>query len=301
MLLCLDVRSGEVLWEKDFVRDFAAEVPVWGMSSAPLVDGPRLIAVAAGRGEAKVIAFDKLTGEVIWKALSSVSEPGYSQPVIVESGKSRQLIIWHTAAVAALEPETGRVLWEHPFRIHMNSPIATPVWRAPHLLVSAFFNGSRLFRIGDTPPAAELLWKGASDSEIDTDGLHALMATPILDGEYIYGVCSYGQLRCLRAADGSRVWETQQVTVEKARNASAFLVRHGDRFFINNDRGELILARLSPSGYKEISRTQLIEPTSDPGARRQLRAVNWSHPAYANRHIFARNDKEILCASLGKL
>lgn len=301
VLLCLDVRSGEVLWEKDFVRDFAAEVPVWGMSSAPLVDGPRLIAVAAGRGEAKVIAFDKLTGEVIWKALSSVSEPGYSQPVIVESGKSRQLIIWHTAAVAALEPETGRVLWEHPFRIHMNSPIATPVWRAPHLLVSAFFNGSRLFRIGDTPPAAELLWKGASDSEIDTDGLHALMATPILDGEYIYGVCSYGQLRCLRAADGSRVWETQQVTVEKARNASAFLVRHGDRFFINNDRGELILARLSPSGYKEISRTQLIEPTSDPGARRQFRAVNWSHPAYANRHIFARNDKEILCASLGKL
>jgi hypothetical protein len=91
------------------------------------------------------------------------------------------------------------------------------------------------------------------------------------------------------------------VTVEKARNASAFLVRHGDRFFINNDRGELILARLSPSGYKEISRTQLIEPTSDPGARRELRAVNWSHPAYANRHIFARNDKEILCASLEKL
>jgi hypothetical protein len=79
----------------------------------------------------------------------------------------------------------------------MNSPIATPVWRAPHLLVSGFFNGSRLFRVRDTPPGAELLWKGASDSEIDTDGLHALMATPILDGEYIYGVCSYGQLRCL--------------------------------------------------------------------------------------------------------
>lgn len=300
VLLCLDVRSGEVLWQKDFARDFATEVPVWGMSSAPLVDGLRLIAVAGGRPDAKVIAFDKLTGAVIWKALSSDSEPGYSQPVIVESGITRQLIVWHTSAVNALDPESGRVLWEHPFKIHMNSPIATPVWRAPYLLVSGFFNGSRLFRLAGAPPAAELLWKGDSDSEIDTDGLHALMATPVFDGDYIYGVCSYGQLRCLRVADGSRVWETQQVTVEKARNASAFVVRHGDRFLINNDRGELILARLSPAGYEEISRTQLIEPTSAPGARRQLQAVNWSHPAYANGHIFARNDKEILCASLEK-
>jgi outer membrane protein assembly factor BamB len=299
ILLCLDVRTGEVLWEKDFVRDFATEVPAWGLSSAPLVDGPRLIALAGGHPDAKVIAFDKRTGDVIWKALSSTdSEPGYSQPVLVESGKTRQLIIWHTAAVAALHPEDGRVLWQQPFKVHMNTPIATPVWRGPLLLVSAFFNGARLFRLGGAPPVAELLWKGASDSEIDTDGLHALMAAPILDGDYIYGICSYGQLRCLRIADGSRVWETQQVTVEKARNASAFLVRNGERFFINNDRGELILARLSPSGYDEISRTQLIEPTSEPGARRERGAVQWSHPAYANGHIFARNDKEILRASL---
>lgn len=299
VLLCLDVRSGEALWQKDFVRDFEAELPVWGMSSAPLVDGPRLIALAAGRPDAKVVAFDKMTGAVIWSALSSIdSEPGYSQPIVVESGTTRQLIVWHTAAVASLDPQTGRLLWEQPFKIHMNSPIATPVWRQPYLLVSAFFNGARLFHIDGTPPSAELLWKGSSDSAIDTDGLHALMATPVIDGGYIYGVCSFGQLRCLRAADGSRVWETQQLTKEKARNASAFLVRHGDRFFINNDRGELIIARLSPAGYEEISRTQLIEPTSDPGARRELGAVHWSHPAYANRHIIVRNDKEILSASL---
>ena len=74
------------------------------------------------------------------------------------------------------------------------------------------------------------------------------MAAPVIDGDYIYGVCSYGQFRCLRLATGERVWETQAVTVEKARNASAFIVRNGDRYFINNDRGELIIARLSPSG-----------------------------------------------------
>ena len=146
--------------------------------------------------------------------------------------------------------------------------------------------------------AAELVWKGASDSAIDTDGLHALMSAPVIGGDYIYGICSYGQLRCLRLSSGERVWETQAVTGERARNASAFMVRNGDRYFINNDRGELVIARLTPTGYEEISRTFLIRPTSKPGARRALGAVNWSHPAYAQRHIFARNDEEIICASL---
>jgi hypothetical protein len=94
------------------------------------------------------------------------------------------------------------------------------------------------------------------------------------------------------------VWESLALTQEKARWASGFLVRQGDRFFINSDRGDLIIAALSPDGYHEISRTKLIKPTSNPGNRREMGAVNWSHPAYANRHIVARNDTEIIRANL---
>ena len=107
-------------------------------------------------------------------------------------------------------------------------------------------------------------------------------------------------MRCLKAATGERVWETQAVTVEKARWASGQIVRQGDRYFINNDRGDLIIAKFSPQGYQEISRTALIKPTTPPGDRRALGVVNWSHPAYANRRIYARNDEEILCASLAR-
>jgi outer membrane protein assembly factor BamB len=147
---------------------------------------------------------------------------------------------------------------------------------------------------------AGVLWQGKSSSEIDSDGLHALIATPVIDGNFIYGVCSYGQFRCIDACTGARVWETLEVTGEKARWATAMIVRNGDRYFINNDRGELIIARLIPSGYHETSRTRLIKPTSRPGNRRQAGAVNWSHPAYANRRIYARNDEEIIAASLGR-
>ena len=75
-------------------------------------------------------------------------------------------------------------------------------------------------------------------------------------------------------------------------------MRNGDRLFINNDRGELIIVKPSPAGYQEISRTPLIKPTSPPQNRRELVNVNWLYPAYANKNIYARNDEEIICASL---
>ena len=99
-----------------------------------------------------------------------------------------------------------------------------------------------------------------------------------------------------KAETGERVWETFQATTsgEPVRWANAFIVKNGSRFFLFNEKGDLIIARLSPKGYEEISRAHLLEPTNtDPG-----RPVVWSHPAFANRRVYARNDKEIVCVDL---
>lgn len=298
LLLCLNARTGAVLWQKDYVRDFGATMPVWGIAGAPIIDGNRLIAIVGGQPDAKVAAFDKLTGKELWRSLPSDTEQGYSQPLLIESSGVRQLIVWHPAALSSLDPATGKPLWQEPFRINLGVALASPVFDRARLLVTSFYNGSLLMQLDGAH--AKKLWQGKSASEIKTDGLHSVVNTPVIDGDYIYGICSYGQFRCLNAKTGERVWETLEVTKEKARWASGFIVRNGDRYFINNDRGELIIARLSPEGYQEISRAQLIKPTSNPGNRRELGMVNWSHPAYANRHVYARNDEEIIAVPLGK-
>jgi outer membrane protein assembly factor BamB len=296
-LRCLRVRDGSEVWSSDFVRDFGASVPGWGMSSAPLVVGSKLIAIVAGKDKSKVVAFDRASGRVVWRALSSKeSEPGYSQPVLIRQERA-QVVVWHTTAIESLDPDTGAVLWSQPFRITMNTPIATPAWSAPHLLVSAFFDGARMLELGRSGEA-RVAWASNGGTEIRTDKLHTLMSQPVIDGEYVYGICSFGQLRCLRRSTGERVWETQAVTVEKARNATAWMIRNGRRMWFFNDRGELILGMLSPSGYSEIGRTKVIEPTSPPGGRREFGAVVWSHPAFANRHIVVRNDREAIRLSL---
>jgi hypothetical protein len=97
---------------------------------------------------------------------------------------------------------------------------------------------------------------------------------------------------------GVRLWETFQPTTNARPAASgsgtAFLVKNGDRFFLFSETGDLIIAKLSPAGYEEISRAHLIEPTQNGFGRN----VIWSHPAFADKCVFARNDKEIICASL---
>ena len=123
------------------------------------------------------------------------------------------------------------------------------------------------------------------------------MSTPFVVDGYIYGVCARGELRCLKADTGDQVWETLAVTTrdgKRTRWATAFLTRHADRFFLWNDQGELIPAKLTPAGFEELSRAQLLEPTSQAGSR----AVVWSNPAFANGHVLLRNDLELIRVNL---
>ena len=302
VLSALNVETGEILWRKNYGEDYGVDRMRWGFdwgfASAPLVDGERLICLVGGGPDARVVAFDKMSGDEIWRALPSDEDLGVAQPIIIEAGGARQLIVWNPEEIASLDPVTGSIYWRQPYTVGGAMTVAVPVQVGSQLFFTTFYDGPMMLTLHQDRPGASVAWKGSSNSEIRTEGLHAVLATPIVDGGYIYGICSYGQLRCLNASTGERIWETQDATKERRRWVSGFMVRNGNRVIINNDRGELIITRLSPSGYEEISRTNLITPTSPPGNRRELRNVSWVHPAYANKHIYTRNDEEIISVSM---
>jgi outer membrane protein assembly factor BamB len=294
-LLCLDAKKGTVVWSKDFNKDYATKTPLWGYSSSPLIDGQKVICIVGGAGST-VVAFDKDTGKELWKALSS-TDIGYSSPVIYEAGGKRQLITWDSAGVHSLDPETGTVYWTEAYESKMAMVIATPRKLDDKLLVTSFFSGPVMMKLDAAKPAETVLWRGKSKVETNPDKLHCCLSTPFLEDGYIYGVCAYGQLRCLKADTGEQLWETLDATGGKAdRWANAFIIKNGDRFFLPNEKGDLIIAKLSPKGYEEISRAHLLEPTGIANGR----PVVWSHPAFANKCIYARNDKEIVCVSLAE-
>jgi outer membrane protein assembly factor BamB len=298
-LVCLDAETGELVWKRHFATDFGRETsPVWGYSANLLLDGDRLIALVGGKGTT-VVAFHKNDGRELWRALDSTGEhgPGYSSPIILEAGGTRQLIVWHPAALSSLNPETGEVYWNQPFALQAGLAVATPRVQGNLLFVSSFYNGSLMMRLDRDKPTAEVAWQRSGKNERLTDSLHSIISTPALDGEFIYGVDSYGEFRCLDRDTGDRIWETFAPTSgQSARWGNAFLVRHEDRYFLFSEQGDLILAKLSPEKYDEIGRMHLIEPTG-PAQRRD---VVWTHPAFARKCVFARNDKEIVCVSLAK-
>jgi hypothetical protein len=269
-------------------------MPVWGISAAPLIEGDLVITQIGGEGDACLVAFDRKTGQERWKALPD--QAAYVPPIIVEQADRRVMIAWTGDRVLGMNPQTGQVHWDYAFPSRqVVIAIATPVVEKNEVFFTSFYQGSLMLRLKQDSLGVEKVWERRGQNERATDALHSIISTPIRIGDYIYGVDSYGELRCLDAKTGDRIWE-DGTAVPRARWSTIHFVRNGDRVWMFNERGQLIIAKLTPKGYEEISRAQLLEPTLD-----QLRdrgGVCWSHPAFANRHVFARNDKELVCASL---
>jgi outer membrane protein assembly factor BamB len=292
-LHCFDARTGDVLWKHDCLQEYKIRMPIWGIASSPLVE-KSLVIVQIGGANACLVAFDKQSGKEAWRALDD--RASYAAPIMIEQAGQRVLVCWTGDNVVGLEPATGKVHWKHPFKPNrMVINISTPVVEEDRMFLTAFYDGALMLNLRQDTLAVEPIWRRQGSDERNTDALHSIMATPYFEGDFVYGVDSYGELRCLDAKTGDRIWESLEAT-PKARWSNIHMVRNGQRMFMFNERGELIIARLSPKGYQEISRAKLIEPTTDQ--LRQRGGVCWAHPAYANKHVFIRNDKELLSASL---
>jgi outer membrane protein assembly factor BamB len=295
--LCLEAASGKVRWAKNLATEYKVSPPVWGYSASLLIEDDRLYSLVGGEGSA-VVAFNAGTGNEIWRALTT-TDICYSPPMIYELDGKRQLVIWHSDSINGLDPVTGKVFWsqKYPEKGAVRRPavnIATVRKPDDQLFLSSTYHGPMMLKIeGDKP---KVLWHIPNRSDAKFESLCCLMPSPVLKDGHIYGVGFAGDLRCLKLADGAQLWQTYAVMGGKAEAdcGTAFLIPQGDRFVIFNDSGELIFASLTPEGYREIDRARVVQPVEAARGRQ----VAWSHPAFANRCVFARNDKEIVCISL---
>ena len=156
-------------------------------------------------------------------------------------------------------------------------------------------NGWVGLRLDPSKPSVTKVWQGSR-----TIGLAPVSGTPFVEDGVAYGIDGNGLFRAMRIATGERLWSTsrpvngQDGDKRGANEGATFVTRNGNRFFVFGENGDLVIVRLSPNEYEEISRTKLLDPVGVGLGR----SVVWSHPAYADKCVFARNDEEIVCASL---
>lgn len=290
-LFCFNAANGDILWSKNLYTEYKIKMPIWGIAASPLIEKGLVVVQVGGSDNACIIAFDKVTGKEKWRALND--KASYSSPIVIKQVGKRVLVCWTAERIVGLDPNSGRLYWQYPFASIQS--VTTPVIHKNFLFVSSFFEGSLLLKLYTDKLAVSPVWQRKGQNVKKTDSLHCCISTPILQDDYIYGVDSYGQLRCLDLHTGDRIWESLEA-VPKARWANIHMVRNRDNIWMLNERGELIISTLSPKGFHEISRTKLINPTQ--GQLDKRGGVCWSHPAFAYKHVYIRNDEELLCVNL---
>ncbi|WP_417731173.1 PQQ-binding-like beta-propeller repeat protein [Rosistilla oblonga] len=291
-LLCLSTADGSVIWQRNFKKDFNSAVPIWGHAAHPLVDGDQLICMVGGETQS-VVSLDKMTGKEIWKRPTVGNDIGYCPPRIIQAGGTRQLITFSPKGIESLDPKTGKPYWDVPLTPLYGMSITMPQHDGNLMFASGIGSESVMLELGSDQPTVTELWRGEQKTSI-----YCANSTPMIVDGVIYGSdCQVGHFAAIDTKTSDRLWTTFAPTTggeRRAKHGTAFVTKYGDQFFLFSETGDLIIAAIDSKEYNEIGRFHVLEPTGECFGR----SVVWSHPAYSGKHLFARNDKEIVCVSL---
>ena len=221
---------------------------------------------------------------------------------MIEQANRRVLVVYSADELFGLNPDTGKAYWSFPmpgsqWPIGISTPVLTSYQGKRYLFTTSAHVGSALLLLNEDKPEISEVWY--KNDKRTSDNIHSLIPTPYIKDGYIYGTHQKGELRCLELLTGKLVWESTDA-VEPDRFATLHMVAQGDagrNIWIFNEHGELIIAELSPAGYKQNSRAKLLNRTA-AGMPARIGGVTWAHPAFAYKHVFARNDKQLVCADL---
>lgn len=281
MLHCLDFATGKKIWSVNAKTEFRAPKGFFGIACSPLVESNSVLLNIGGADGAGIVAFDALTGKVLWKA--SHDEASYSSPAIATIHGEREALFFTRKGLVAVDPADGRIRFELPWEPTINASVssATPLVVDDLVFVSASYGaGAVVLRIkGDN---AEKLWSGD----------HILSnhyATSVQHDGFLYGIDGRTDpgfrpgpsLRCVELKTGKIRWQDDSI-------GAATVTLAGDQLLILSERGELIRAATTPDGFKPNARAQILPF--------QVRA----YPALADGLLYARNKDKLVCVNLGK-
>jgi outer membrane protein assembly factor BamB len=272
-LRCLDAKSGKRIWSHNILSDNQAENLQWGMAASPLIVDNKIIVLPGGSAGKSIVAYDRLTGDPIWKALDD--KQSYISPQLVALAGRKQLMVASQTRVIGLASDDGRTLWEFPW-IHEHARAAQPIVTGDNqFFISAGYGyGAALIEVFSNGEAldARILWKNTR--------MKNKFSSSVLYQGYIYGF-DEAILACINAATGELQWKGGRYGYGQLLFASGHLI-------ISSESGEVALVKASPEKYEELARFQAIE------------GKTWNVPAIADGRLIVRNGSEMACFRIAK-
>jgi outer membrane protein assembly factor BamB len=266
-VLCLDAAKGTVLWQRDLRRD-GVKPSRWGFAGSPLIYGNTVILNAGSAG----IALDCATGRVVWS--NGTNAAGYASPIRFAAGGNDAVLIFAAKHLVALDPHSGRELWRQFWETGWDTNNTDPLMQGGHIFISSFTRGCALLSVRDAKP--EIIYTN--------NVMRSHLSPGVVVGEYLYAFNGEAKqetdFRCFHLPTGELKW---------ARKDPAFgsLILAEDMLVVLSEKGELLLARVSPADFTPLARAKV------------LSGVCWTPAALANGLLYVRNAKgELRCLDL---
>jgi outer membrane protein assembly factor BamB len=275
-LFCFNAALGKIIWSKDLKKQLKAKIPNHGLACHPFIVGKMLILETGARG-GSVVAFNKANGKVIWK--SGKEKPGYSTPMIYRVGSRNYLVVFTGTAVVGMNLSNGKLLWRHEWKTDYQCSIATPVVSGNRIFISSGYGmGCALFRINEKNKPRVLwqnkemanhmnpcvLWKGS---------LYGFHGAPKNDD-------NKPALKCLDFESGDVKW------TQGSLGKGSLMLADG-KLIIMSEKGELVIARASPNGFKQLARAKILDGTC------------WTVPVLSGGRIYCRSHEgDLVCVDV---
>lgn len=275
-LLCMNLDTYKVLWEKNVFTDFDGVNLKWGVTESVVVDGD-IVYCSPGGPKNNVIALNRHNGKLIWSCSGKGGISAYCTPLLIELPNRKLLVTLMSKNILGIDAKTGQLLWSYPktnrWEVHAN----TPYYHDGQLYCFAGYGvGGIMFKLSDDGSKVQKLWENQS--------LDNKMGGVVLIDGYIYGSGDkYREWKCLNWKTGEQKWESKEIARGVVISAEGVL-------YCYSDRGELALVNPSPDAFMLISKIKVEAGT----------AQHWAHPVINKGRIFVRHGDALIVYSIKK-
>ena len=298
-LQCLNVEDGTVVWKRHLPADFGelrplpgnrmyvdgedcvvvpvspgqgAPVPLFGYTGSPVVVDDLLITPVGGKRGGTIMAFDKVTGAVVWKAFDE--NVSYSSPIVAAPAGKRQVIVATGPRLVGLDIASGKLLWSVAYQNQYDETIGTPVVAGDYVLLTAVGRPLSAWHIsaqGDGFTATEV-WR--------SEDMSSYLSSVVVAGEWVFGMNDGGEWNCANLRDGRLLWRGGN----HGYYCTPVLVDR--RILALNEQGELAVLAADGQQFRQLALNKLAnEPT-------------WSSPAVVGNRLFVRSRSQLMCFNI---
>ncbi len=283
-LVCLATKDGTIKWKKNLVEDFGGDIPKWGYSESPLVDGKQVVVTPGRKGG--ILALDKLTGEKIWQTKEMTDDAGYSSLVPFELGGVRQYATQTMKHGIGIRASDGKLLWSVGEIGRKTAVIPTPIVSDNIVFFTAGYDaGCEAYKLEATAGGVKATKIYSKNPTVQNHHGGVIQV-----GDQIYGHSDGSGWVCFDFKTGPEetVWASRKL------DKGSITYADGEFYCYGEGKGDLVRIKATPKGWEETGRFR-IPATSKvrPG-----KGKVWAHPVVANGKLFLRDYELLYCFDL---